>query len=390
MDSVNNRSLFQKRSTAARDKVRQMGGIQQPQGILASFQELMQVAGRDRTQNLAPQMMQQPQMPAMQQPMMQPQPQQMPMMQPQQQPVRFQDGGPVEPSFAERFGQNTMSSLGVIGDIFSPARRQAQAGVQGFDIAATPTPRARVEVPDIATMVKQNIGDNPEAQEKFTQLENALTDPDADDEARKAAITDAAGVENTREGLRDVVTKITGREQPASATVDELNRAISGVALGGAIGGPRSVAARISEALLFGLQAKRETAAGRERFGQELAVAAAGAKKGDGPKGFLETPRGEGALRIFSSLMSPGNKTAEQAYAEMEQIDPNLTAELKAALAGAPAAAPATVDLYPDSPRPEDADQMLELAREAITTGNRNADVVKEMLSDRGINPAEL
>lgn len=389
MDSVNNRSLFQKRSTAARDKVRQMGGIQQPQGILASFQELMQVAGRDRTQNLAPQMMQQPQMPTMQQPMMQPQPQQMPMMQPQQQPARFQDGGPVEPSFAERFGQNTMSSLGVIGDIFSPARRQAQAGVQGFDIAATPTPRARVEVPDIATMVKQNIGDNPEAQEKFTQLENALTDPNADDEARKAAITDAAGVENTREGLRDVVTQITGREQPASATVDELNRAISGVALGGAIGGPRSVAARISEALLFGLQAKRETAVGRERFEQEIAVAGAKARP-DTPKEFLETPRGKAAIDLYQTFIQTKNRNPEDAYMQMDRISPGLGEELKAAMSPAPAAAPATVDLYPDSPRPEDADQMLELAREAITTGNKNAAVVKEMLSDMGINPAEL
>ena len=57
MDSVNNRSLFRRRSQAARDKVRQMGRVQEPQGILASFQELMNVAGRDRTQNLMPQMM---------------------------------------------------------------------------------------------------------------------------------------------------------------------------------------------------------------------------------------------------------------------------------------------------------------------------------------------
>lgn len=330
MDNVNNRSLFRNRSGAAREKVRQMGRVQEPQGILSAFPELMRVAAPQRPM-MQPQQMP---MPAMQQPMMQP-----------QQPVRFDKGGPVEPSFAERFGQNTMASLGAITDIFSPARRQVQAGVQGFDISATPTPRDPVKVPTVSDMIRQNIGDNPEALSKLDELETTLDNPDAGPDDKKTALTDAFGAPDTKDGLRDVVTKVTGREPSASATVDELNNAISGVALGGAIGGPRSAAARISEALLLGLQAKRETAAGRERFGQELAVAAAGAKKGDGPKGFLDTARGEGALEIFSKLMSPGNKTADEAYAEMAAIDPNLAAELKAALAGAPAAAPARKEL---------------------------------------------
>jgi hypothetical protein len=317
MDNVNNRSLFRNRSGAAREKVRQMGRVQEPQGILSSFPELMRAAAPQRPM-MQPQQMP---MPAMQQPMMQP-----------QQPARFQDGGPVEPSFAERFGQNTMSSLEMLGNTVVPTQR--------LDISATPTPRARVEVPDVSTLIRENIGDNPEALGKLEELETTLDNPDAGPDDKKTALTDAFGAPDTKDGLRDVVTKVTGREPPASATVDELNNAISGVALGGAIGGPRSAAARISEALLLGLQAKRETAEGRERFGQELAIAAAKAKP-DTPKGFLDTARGEGALKIFSSLMSPGNKTAEQAYGEMAAIDPNLAAELKAALAGAPAAAPA-------------------------------------------------
>jgi hypothetical protein len=253
MDSVNNRSLFRRRSQAARDKVRQMGRVQEPQGILASFQELMNVAGRDRTQNLMPQMM--------------------------QQPARFNQGGDIA---LEAYRQGAPEpSLGA-----QIAASPAFAGIQPVDITATPTPRAAVEVPDISTMVRSNLGDNPEAQARFTELETALTDPEASDEARQEAITSAAGVENTKDGLRSVASQITGREQPASATVDELNRAITGVALGGAIGGPRSVAARISEALLVGLQAQRETAAGRERFGQELAVAAAGRGRGAGSRDF--------------------------------------------------------------------------------------------------------
>jgi len=171
MENVNNRSLFRNRSGAARDKVRQMGMVREPQGILSSFPELMNAAGRNRPQNgmmqqpmmqppmMQPQMMRMPQG-MQQQPMMQPQRMEMspmmqsPMMQ-QQPPTRFQDGGAVEPSFMERVGQNAMLATGM------------SMPTQRFDIAATPTPRARVEVPDISTLVKQQIGDNPEAQARL-------------------------------------------------------------------------------------------------------------------------------------------------------------------------------------------------------------------------------
>lgn len=347
MDNVNNRSLFRRKSQAARDKVRQMGMVREPQGILASFPELMMAAGGGR-----------------------------PMM---QQPARFQAGGDIaieayrqglpEPSLGEQIAANP-----------------AFAGVRApVDIAATPTPRAAVEVPDIATMVRTNLGDNPEAQDKFTELETALTDPEATDEERQAAITDAAGVENTKEGLRSVVSQITGREQPASATVDELNRAITGVALGGAIGGPRSVAERISNALLVGLEAQRETAVGRERFGQELAVARAKADAEE-TTGFLETPRGEAAVEMFSDFMSPGNMTPEQAYARMDQIAPGLGSELQTAMTGG-AAAPAPASTPTRSP--EETEQLLTMAREAIDQG-RDRGAVEQMLTDMGVDPAGL
>ena len=250
MENVNNRSLFRRKSQAARDKVRQMGMVREPQGILASFPELMMAAGGARP------MMQQPQ------------------------PVQFQEGGDIT---LEALRQNAPEpSLGA-----QIAANPAFAAVQPVDITAAPTPRAAVEVPDIATLVRTNLGDNPEAQDKFSELEGALTDPETTDEQRQAAITSAAGVENTKDGLRSVVSQITGREQPASATVDELNRAITGVALGGAIGGPRSVAARISEALLVGLQAQRETATTREA--EEAAIRRAslsGGASGAGSRDF--------------------------------------------------------------------------------------------------------
>jgi hypothetical protein len=118
--------------------------------------------------------------------------------------------------------------------------------------------------------VRAILGDNPTAQARVNDLETTLSNPEATSEERQRAITTAAGVENDKEGLRSVVTDLTGEEPPANATVDELNRAIMGVSIGGAIGGPGSVAERISNAILQGLQVKRETAVGRERFGQNL------------------------------------------------------------------------------------------------------------------------
>jgi hypothetical protein len=361
MDSVNNRSLFRRKSQAARDKVRQMGMVQEPQGILASFQELMEVAGRNRTQNLMPQMMQQPQ------------------------PARFNQGGDIA---LEALRQGAPEPT--LGAQFAAVQQNAMA--PQVDITATPTPRGRVEVPDISTLVRNNLGDNPEAQDKFTELETALTDPETTDEQRQAAITGAAGVENTKDGLRSVVSQITGREQPASATVDELNRAITGVALGGAIGGPRSVAERISNALLVGLEAQRETAAGRETFEQQLAVA--GARAGaEGDAGFLETPRGEAALDMYNEFLSQ-EFTPEQAYARMNEISYKLGDELAGAMAGAAAASPAAVPAPAVAPpaTPEEREQILREAREALADPEYadRRDIITQALRDAGIDPAEL
>lgn len=348
MDNVNNRSLFRRKSQAARDKVRQMGMVREPQGILASFPELMMAAGGG-------------------QPMM-------------QQPVRFQEGGDIALE-ALRQGAPEPS----LGDQFTAISQQAMG--QPVDITATPTPRTAVEVPDISTMVRTSLGDNPEAQEKFSELEGALTNPETTAEERKAAITSAAGVENTKDGLRSVVSQITGREQPASATVDELNRAITGVALGGAIGGPRSVAERISNALLVGLEAQRETAAGREAFEQRLAVAQAGAS-GEATPGFLETPRGEAAVDMFGKFMSPGNMTPDQAYARMDQISPGLGSELQAAMSGG-AVSPTPASAPTAARSPEETEQLLSMAREAVNQG-RDRGAVEQMLTDMGVDPAGL
>lgn len=246
-DDVLNRRLFNRGSSAARDRVRQMGGVQEPRGILASYQELIEASRPKRGRGLMPMIMQdaRPIQPVMAMPKPQPQT--------QTQPVRMQEGGDV-----------TMES--------------AAQTMQPVDITATPTPRAPVETPDIMTMVRTSLSGNDEALASLDQLESTLTNPESSPEDVQEAVTGAAGVENTADGMRSVVSAITGREQPADATVDELNRAIMGVSLGGAIGGPRSVAERISNALLVGLQAQRETATTREAEESAIRRAAIGGR----------------------------------------------------------------------------------------------------------------
>jgi len=304
-DDVYNRALFRRKSEAARNKLREMAGVDRrmPQGIMASSQELMAAA---RPRAMAPQMtgmmpnmmapqmrpaappmaqvplpnivpgmfpqpqprpqpmqMAQPQQPPMQMaqpqqpPMQMAQPQQPPMQMAQPQPVRMNVGGDVALE-AIRQGQAEPS----LGTQFAATQNQAQG--RPVNITQTPTPRPRDTAQDIAPLVRERLGKNKEAQAQFSQLESTLSDPEATPEDRQRAVTEAAGAPNTREGFRKVVSEITGREMPASATVDELNDAITGVALGRAIGGPGSVAERISNAMLIGLQAKRETATGRE------------------------------------------------------------------------------------------------------------------------------
>lgn len=186
MDNVNNRSLFRRKSQAARDKVRQMGMVREPGGILAAFPELMMAANR-------------------------------------QQPARFQQGGDIaleayrqglpEPTLQEQIAANP-AYAGIRAPVDITATPTPRDPI---DIAAPPVPRTRVEVPDIATMVRDDLGDNPEAQDKFTELETALTNPETTNEERQEAVTSAAGVENTTDNFRSIVSQITGREQPASA-----------------------------------------------------------------------------------------------------------------------------------------------------------------------------
>jgi hypothetical protein len=265
------------------------------------------------------------------------------------------------------------------------------------DITEAPTPRSRNEGQDIAPLVREKLGDNEEAQARFSQLEGTLSDPNATAEDRQRAVTGAAGLPNTRDNFRDVVSQITGQDMPASATVDQLNDAITGVALGRAIGGPGSVAERIADAMLVGLQAKRETATGRESFEQQLAVAGA-RSAGAGTSAselatWLESPQGKRAADLFDKLTTQRNLSPEDAIATLNSFAPRLGDRYAQAMAeglvpGTPAtSAPTAAVSAPQTP--DEAAQILREAREAIAAGQDRGMIV-QALRDAGVDPAGL
>jgi len=363
MDSVNNRSLFRKKSQAARNKVREMGMVPQdrPQGILASFRELMDIAGRDRAQNLLPVSVQQ------MRPMQRPVNQGMVIAPPQ--PVKMQAGGPVT----------------------APPPVDITQPVGPVDITQTPQapaqPQVSSELPDISSMVEGNLREVPEAQDAYANVRRILADPEATEEEKQAALAEAMGVSNNEDGMRAIVEQVTGQPAPegsslASMSLDELDNAIMGVALGGAIGGPRSVAKRISDALLVGLQAKRQTS--RERMA--AAARAAGSTPTDPDTQWLETPQGEATLELYNDYVS-GNYSHEDAIAELDRLSPGLGATLQRAMGqNRPmASAPATPQGTPQA----DPAQALEMARAAIEAGRDRA-VIEQMLTDMGIDPSQL
>ena len=136
---------------------------------------------------------------------------------------------------------------------------------------------------------------------------------------------------------------MSGQRVSENASLDEINRAISGVALGGAIGGPGSVAERISAAMMTGLQAQRDTAVTREAEAarlREIRAQAAGRGSGRAPETWLDSQAGKNAFKLYSDMVS-GNDSHDYAIAAMNELTPGLGTMLSEAMGAAgPGVAP--------------------------------------------------
>ena len=372
-DDVYNRALFRRKSEAARSKLREMGGVsQQPRGIMASSPELMAAAmpamqmrqtgmapttmapqmqpmpaaqapqplpaivpgvlpalGAAPQMQVQPQMKAQPQMqmqpqmrtqPQMQvQPQMkaQPQMQMQPQMQLPQQPRGFAPGGSVD-----------LVPLGV------------QTGEFAVDITETPVPR--VTPAAVIEELNKNpaIQENPQLQETTKRLGAAVTSDKVSNKDKAALVAGAVTGASSKEARAKALEQMTGQKVAKGTEVDQINQSIAQAVLGGAIGGPGSVAERIADAMVKGLSLKRETAVKREDQAMALQVALAKAK-GGGAKSWLDTPEGKQAADLYEKMRTPGNRSHEAALAELNKLAPGLGDRFAAAMGGGGVATPA-------------------------------------------------
>ena len=317
MDGVYNRKLFAKKSEEARNKLRQIGGVEpMPSkigGILASSPELMQAAAMRQPIALS----------GPQSPMPMPMPMPMTQMLPPSQPIPniagiSQGSAPATP--AQKPGVAKFNEGGsALADQYMTPKLQAQMGkaasMQGrmekkigmsfgkaFEFGSTAITTenpAALGLPEGANMrAAANLLKNPEM-------------------AATAIIADTVPKEertgDIKTDLRKAATASGVESIPVEAEIDELNRAIFGATMAGAIAGDYvnpstgealrpSSGKRIANAAVQGLAVQRETE--ERRAAQEATLAAAnirGRPSAKPGKGFLETSTGKSMLKFVES-----------------------------------------------------------------------------------------
>ena len=328
MENVFNRKLFKRKSeTAARDKLRSMGGIMASSEPLlreamkavqdapkpqVDIQGIMQAQRRMGPMPAAPMPQVAPQMPQMQpqpQPQMQPQPAPPPQapaqpapqqgMNPMQKPMGLNVGGrPMDrrPDLANYLGAATGPMPTV--DI----RRQAGSVVQQPEVDMDAiTPERAIQLTSAAQSGQFPVNLRPFTAEtagsaanakllndKAEQIAAAMTDPNLDDEDRSrnllAALGGDASASNVKKALADTSEQVFGKKIDREAKIDAINDAITGFAI--AAGTSPRASKNIANGMLVGLKAMKQTEQGRIDTENALALAAAkAAAKGTGSDG---------------------------------------------------------------------------------------------------------
>jgi hypothetical protein len=405
---VENRALF-KKSSAARDKLMELGGVspqagglqsmappppmpQKPMGIMASSPDLMQAAMRKAPvlptqQGMAP--------PA-------PMPQAPPAPLPASQPM---------PNIA-----------GIAPVPTNPAPRPPlKPGVKKFADGKEVRTMSDVMVPGLATAFqtafefgqKAITSENPEdlgvpqenAQEVRATLKKIEEDPKAmGEEVVNSTLTSEEKTKDLKTNLKKVAEKSGISDVPVSATVDQLNTAIAGAKLGAAIAGnyvnPNTgeqlrptAGARIGQAVSEGLAVKRDTAEKRETAEQAMKLqrlknAGKSTKDAKLPQNF------ETLVDIFAKRAETQaiDKTAKEFD---DYFKDNTGTKIMNYLRGGP---PTSGTPAPGTPAPGDGEtsevaktpeQILDDAREVLA-GGADPKAVADRLIEMGIDPGSL
>lgn len=353
MDGVYNRSLFAKKATEARDKLRQMGGVQpmpqQPQapalgisgmmqpprgaapmgGIMASSPELMQAAMRKPVV-----------LPTTNQPTAAPAPAPQPQMLPPSQPIPNIAGIPqqqpqqqrAQPQAPQQQQKKPVKKMANGGDTFldhykTPALKKAVEKSTGksFDEAFKFGQKA------ITSEDPTKLGIPEGAADKLKAFGKADKSPE---EVGAAITSDMPKEEKTgslKEDLKKTLKRAGVEEIPVEAEIDELNTAIMGATLGAAIAGsyvnPQTgqelrptAGARIGQAVSQGLMLRRDTETRRATQEADLAKARIAARsKAKAPEKFLDSELGKTMLKFADTLAAKADYNSEQMRDNMTQ-----------------------------------------------------------------------
>ena len=330
MNGVYNRKLFAKKATEARDKLREMGGVQpmppQMGGIMASSPELMQAAAMRRPVVL----------PTTQAPVAPtPAPQPVSQMLPPSQPIPNIAGIPQGPAPTAPAPRPTAQKPGVKklangGDTFldhykSPALKQAlgkdfkttaEFGQKAITSAKAEDLGLPQELTDQMEVRRDEIVNQPEVAAQNNINANVPTDQRTGD-LQKDLVKAANNI-----GLERV---------PAEAAIDELNRAIAGAQLGAALAGSYvnpntgqelrpTAGARIASAAAQGLMLARDTETRRAEQEAALAKARIAARsKAKAPEKFLDSELGKTMLKFADTLAAKADYNSEQMRDNMTQ-----------------------------------------------------------------------
>ena len=394
MDGVYNRKLFAKKSEEARNKLRQMGGVQpmapQGGGILASSPELMQAVAMRQ-----PVVLPRSQAPA---PMAQPMPAPMTQMLPPSQPIPNiagiqQGSAPMAPT--PRPAPRPMAP--------APRPMAQKPGVAKFNEGGSALANHYM-TPKLQSQLKKSTGMPFDKAFEFGQTAITTEDPaklglpkgaDMAAPAKMLENPEAAAAEiikdvvpedqQTGDTKKDLVKAAvsTGIESvPAEAEIDQLNRAIFGAKLAGAISGsyvnPQTgqeirptLGARMSQAAVEGLAVERETA--QRRAEQEAALAqaratAAGESTKPG-KGWFDTAEGKYFTKLVqSALPLVGGSNLGAAYDRVAQEHPELVARARMEISGM-GGAPDVVDRPKTSANPPPEGRVATDTRSGKTVG---------------------
>ncbi len=419
--NVFNRKLFKRKSdagskTAARDKLRSMGGImassepllQEAMKAVQSaptpqidIQGIMQAQKRMGPMPSAPMPQVAPQMPQMQpqpQPPMSPQP--APPPQAPAQPAPPQGMNPMQKPMGLNIGGRPMDRRQELANYLGAAtgpmpqvdiRRQAGSVVQQPEVDMDAiTPERAIELTSAAQSGKFPVNLRPFTAEtagsdenanllnnQAEQLAAAMRDQSLSDEDRARNLLSALGgdaeTKNVKKALADTSEQVFGKKLNSEAKIDAMNNAITGFAI--AAGTSPRASKNIANGMLVGLKAMKQTEQGRINTQNALALAAAKGS-GSGKSGVSPVEPYIDRVSMFAEENMKSNPGTDPVKA-MEQAK-QIIGPLYAGGAGGPTAAPSGPSLTPDQ------QAMVSQAQEAIANG-RDPAAVRQMLIDRGI-----